>query len=54
MSAIVLAERRSSSPLHTQRWVLKWSTFVGLGWLLASDDDGGGNDVVVVALKSEV
>ena len=32
VSAIVLAEPRSWSPLHTHRWVLKWSTFVGLGW----------------------
>ena len=48
MSAIVLAEPRSWSPLHTHRWVLKWSTFVGLGLAGNKDDiddgDGDGDD----------
>ena len=44
MSAIVLAEPRSWSPLHTHRWVLKWSTFVGLGLAGNKDDIDDGDD----------
>ena len=44
MSAIVLAEPRSWSPLHTHRWVLKWSTFVRLGLAGNKDDIDNGSD----------